>query len=404
MRRTMWLSALVLALPVTAVQAMPQQAPAERPVELRRPYTRDTVRMRALDQANAAEVMRVVNELRAREEAIVRQLEALPPTRIAERRDLEEQLARISREAFTMMSVIESRCIGERTLPAGYMGLNLSTAVSVRDRAVAVQRSVLSSVEPGSPAERAGLAAGDLLVTIAGRDARNQIPDLDDVLEPGRRLSVAVERDGRPLEFEVVVAPRPRGYGTSCMQFERAMMPLRLGGVARAWVQDSTDERGNRVVYVVSPATPPAPPTPTTPPARPSRPVTATAPTPPTPGVPPAAAAPSAFTFGSTTSGASFGYYGGAQFRQLDEDWRNVLGVKAGTVGVLVNEVASGSEAARAGLRVGDVITELNGVAASSPLVVVRLIGLAEGPVTLRVLRAREMRTVTLRSNVRRAP
>jgi S1-C subfamily serine protease len=103
--------------------------------------------------------------------------------------------------------------------------------------------------------------------------------------------------------------------------------------------------------------------------------------------------------FGTTTGGASsVSYFAGAQFRALDDDWRVVLGLRPATTGVLVNEVAPGSPAAQSGLRVGDVVTSIDGTAASSPFVVVRLLGLNEqSQASLRVIRAREPRVVQFR-------
>lgn len=405
--RAQWMMVLVLGAPLSAPLGaqQPARAPVVRvqadTVTVTRTITRDTARLRALTSANESEVLRVVNELRAREQSILRALANLPEDRVAERRALEEALARASRDAFSVMSVIESRCVESRpAAPAGYIGLSITSSVVMRDRAMTVERAVVSSVEPGSPAERAGVVAGDLLVSIAGRDARQRIPELDDVLVPGRKLEVSVERSGRAMSFDVAVVPRPHRYNTTgCPQFERALQPLRMGGVARVWVQDSADGSGQRVMYVITPA-PPSPPSATSPPTPPmpaTAPTSSTAPTPPTPAVPPAP--PMAFTFGSTMSGgSSVGYFAGAQFRTLDDDWRGVLGIKAGTTGVLVNEVAPGSVAAQSGLRVGDVVTHINGTPASSPFVAVRLLGLSEDAhATLKIVRAREQRTIGMR-------
>ncbi len=417
MRAILCLGAFVLVAPLATASA--QATPLLRgdsvtvrgdSITVRRTFVRDTVRIRALTAANESEVLRVVNELRAREAGILQALATIPPARVAERRALEEELAKLSREAFTVMSVIESRCVESRTsAPAGYLGLTITTDVVVRDRNVSVQRSVISSVEPGSPAQRAGLATGDFVVSIAGLDAMSGLPELGEKLEPGRRIDVVVDRNGRPLTVDVTVAPRPQRFDRGCPQFDRAIQPLRMGGVARFWVQDSADGQGNRVMYMVTAPTPTAPPAPPTPPMsatapraaaspRPSTPrapaVTATAPTPPTPPTPPAVV-----SFGTTMGGSSnVGYFAGAQFRALDDDWRAVLGLKPGTTGVLVNEVAPGSAAAQSGLRVGDVVTQIDGAAASSPFVVVRLLGLNEQTqASLRVVRAREGRVVQLR-------
>lgn len=372
-----------------------------------RTSVQDSAAMRAVTEGNVAEVLRVVNELRARESRILRQLEALPPGNREQRRPLELELARVSRDAFTVMSLIESRCLDQRAAsPNGYLGLNLNTQIEVtREGDVEVQRSIVESLEPGSPAEAAGIAPGDRLLAIAGRDARERFPDLKGVLEPGRRVAVRVEREGREREFSMTVAQRPQRFDVGCPQFERALQPLRMGGVARVWVQDSTDAQGNRRMYVLSPSVAPTSPTPPTaavprtaptPPVPPVRGNVAAVPTPPTPAAAPAA--PSVFVFGSTSGGSSFSYFAGAQFRQLDDDWRSVLGIRSGTEGVLVNEVAPGSAAAQSGLKVGDVVTMVGNTPATSPLVVSRLLGLTEGSqATLRVVRSRETRTVTLR-------
>lgn len=64
---------------------------------------------------------------------------------------------------------------------------------------------VLARVLPGSPAERAGLKAGDRIVAIEGRPVR----DWQEVVEavqssPGRPLRLLVERRGEQFEVEVV--------------------------------------------------------------------------------------------------------------------------------------------------------------------------------------------------------
>lgn len=357
-----------------------------------------TVRARAAD-ANAEEMVRLVNELRAREARLLRELNATPESELGSRRLIEQQLARTAREAFALMSVIESRCLEQRiNPPRGHLGVTIDNDALIRDGQVARNVASIASVEPGSPAAAAGLQAGDRLISVAGRDFSNGIPRLGDVLEPGRRVVVRIQRDGLEREVPVVVGQGTPRMDPSCPEYERVMQPLRMGG--RVWLRDSAGADGNRYVTVLTTPRTPAPPTPPATPASPVTPVpsvSAVAPVPPTPP-----AAPGVYVFGITRGATSeFAYYNGAQFRQLDDDWRNVLGIRSGTEGVLVNEVAPGSAAAAAGLRGGDVIVAVDGTPATSPLLVVRMLSLEDRAESrLRVIRARDTRTVVLKRNV----
>jgi C-terminal processing protease CtpA/Prc len=402
----------VLAVAVTSPLAAAQQTTVS-----------GTMRTRAT-QSNEEEMIRLVNELRSREARLLRELSATSLDDVVARRNIEQQLARVSREAFSVMSVIQSRCLEQQVAnSSGYLGLNITSevtsAVDVRGQNDVRVRSLVTSVEPGSPAEAAGIRAEDRLLSVAGRDTRSSEPRVADLLEPGRRVPVVVEREGKEREFIVTVAPRPQQLRTACPQFERAMQPLRMGSVARVWVRDSADENGNRVVTMLevprmSPQPPMPPvastaPTPPTPRATTVRGSPTTPPVPPvapTPPAPPAASAPMVFYYGSTNGATSeIAYFNGAQFRALDDDWRGVLGVRAGTDGVLVNEVAAGSAAAAAGLKAGDVVLSVDGTAATSPLVVARLLSLSDANAsTLRVWRARDTRTVTFRRSGGFAP
>lgn len=386
---------LPLAALPTAMRAQQTSVSASSP---------SAARSRAAD-ANAEEMVRLVNELRAREARLLRELEATPESELGTRRSVELQLARTAREAFAVMSVIEARCLEQRVgAPRGHLGVTIDNDMDVRDGRVMRSVASIASVEPGSPAATAGLQAGDRLVQIAGRDFSNGMPRLGDVLEPGRRIIVRIQRDGLERDVAVTVGDGTPRMDPACPEYERVMQPLRMGTIARVWVLDTVDNEGARTVTVMPARRPPTATSPA-PPASPRPPSAAAAPTPPTP--PAAPPTPGVYVFGYTRGATSeFAYYNGAQLRQLDDDWRNVLGIRSGTEGVLVNEVAPGSAAAASGLRGGDVIVSVDGTAATSPLVVVRLLSLDDRPESrLRVIRARDTRTIVItRSTARPAP
>jgi regulator of sigma E protease len=73
-----------------------------------------------------------------------------------------------------------------------------------------VGQAVVNVVEPGSPAEKAGIKPGDQIVAFDGQEK----PDWQDVqnailTSPGRRIPVVIERDGQKMEFTLV--PQKKG-------------------------------------------------------------------------------------------------------------------------------------------------------------------------------------------------
>lgn len=101
------------------------------------------------------------------------------------------------------------------------------------------------SVEPGSPAEHAGLAAGDMLLAYNGVDVRGDELNVTRLLQPERRLSATIRRDDRTRTYSMVVAPTPAHVRT------RREDVVVLGGTPGAIagsVQIFTDPRGRQGV------------------------------------------------------------------------------------------------------------------------------------------------------------
>lgn len=69
--------------------------------------------------------------------------------------------------------------------------------------------ALVSSVQPGGPADKAGIKAGDIIVEVNGK----KISDISDLQNqvmknpPGSKLKIKVIRDGKELTFDVVTVP-----------------------------------------------------------------------------------------------------------------------------------------------------------------------------------------------------
>ena len=102
----------------------------------------------------------------------------------------------------------------EQTMQPGWIGIN---AEAPHQRVVRNDSAFIRyfsypevvSVEPNSPAERAGISRGDRIVAYNGADLRDREINLTRLLQPSRRVNVTVRRDGEERDFAVVVARLP---------------------------------------------------------------------------------------------------------------------------------------------------------------------------------------------------
>jgi S1-C subfamily serine protease len=100
------------------------------------------------------------------------------------------------------------------TVRHGHLGIGiqdltpqLAKSLDLRD---GQNGALVSSVEPGSPAARAGLRPGDVVVTVGGQpiaDA-NALHNAIGLLRPGQVVQMTILRDGRPMELRATVASR----------------------------------------------------------------------------------------------------------------------------------------------------------------------------------------------------
>jgi membrane-associated protease RseP (regulator of RpoE activity) len=66
------------------------------------------------------------------------------------------------------------------------------------------------SVDPESPAQRAGVASGDVLVAYNGVDLKGHRFNLTRMFTPDEKLSVTVRREGETKDFNMIVAKTPQ--------------------------------------------------------------------------------------------------------------------------------------------------------------------------------------------------
>lgn len=221
---------------------------------------------------------------------------------------------------------------------------------------------VVVSVEPASPAERAGLMTGDTIIAYDGRDVRNHTIALGKQLKPGTRLVVRVRRDGETLDVPVSIERRPPAFVST---YSPPAPPARVPALLPSEPRNAPRPPRAPAVEGLAPA--------------------ADVPSPVAP-VPPVSA-----VFGGWTTTV----VAGAEVARMNRGLRDVFGVESG---VLVLSVAPGSPAAAGGLRSGDVIQRVNDDAVASPQAFQRaVLGCTTKTAKVDVVRKKKGEQLTLR-------
>lgn len=277
--------------------------------------------------------------------------------------------------------------------PEGWVGIAYSgSATATReDDGRLIMRFVdypsIESVEPGSPADKAGIRGGDRILAMSGKDLRDAEIDFTPLLKPGTRIPFKVRRGVESKLLTVTVEPRPDDFATPCPwvdeRISAALAPMRLTVTVTA--DDDEDAGAPSPESKAAPRLAPRPsrvfvkrPSPPAPPGA----VSATAPVPPLPPVAP-------------QGSASTVVFGGAQFVAVGRELAEALGVERG---LLVVGAGRGSPAEQSGLRPGDVVIAVEGRSIASPLVFLQAVEQSEGrELRLRLMRRGKPAAITLR-------
>lgn len=280
-------------------------------------------------------------------------------------RQLSEELGRIAQKNAALITTIEMSCAGDRQAD-GYIGVQFSELQTVMGEDAPQAPPLreypkIDSVYSGSPASKAGVRRGDIVLLIGGTDARRPV-QLDKLLRPLTKLPVRVQRDGAHKDLTIVVEKRPADFNSDCANVDQVIGP----------------EFDRPMVFMRSRAA-------MAPDAVPAFP---RSPMPPMPPMPPFAG----FSYGFSTTNSAIA---GATLMPLTDDWRATLGVDNG---VLVTKVLPRTPAKDSGLHDGDVIISADGQTVASVRTLSRIVSNAKAnAVRLQVIRAGKPQVIVLR-------
>jgi serine protease DegQ len=119
--------------------------------------------------------------------------------------------------AATVNSIVDT-LLEKGRIPRGYLGVGLQPVrlpEALRQTLNREERSavIVLEIEPDSPANRAGLMIGDIIVSLAG-NAVSRLEDIHSKLQGsaiGKPLAIGFVRGGALQEAEITIAERPHG-------------------------------------------------------------------------------------------------------------------------------------------------------------------------------------------------
>lgn len=226
----------------------------------------------------------------------------------------------------------------------GWVGVAYSTGAGEMNRdgmLVFSDYPVIESVEPNSPAEHAGLQAGDRIIAMNSQDLKRSPLPIASMIQPGRKIVFLYKRNDDVRRTTVTVVARSEGIAPPTM---RVTVTAPAGPVPRS----------EGPLLVLPPMVPGGPRS-----------------------IPVA----------------------GAEITALNAGLRALVGLDA--PGIFVVNVAAGSIAGESGLRVGDVILRAASERLSDPGDLIKLLRQAQNgsvqTLRLQIIRMKKPQTVTLR-------
>ena len=145
-----------------------------------------------------------------------------PPRNERERAELQARLARQSSEMQRLTRELSVLCVQQEPV-RGYLGVVVGSPMTTDvapggQSRTQISYPVIQHIEPGSPAEAAGLAVLDTIVAINRTDPRGNSLDAF-VREPGEKITLTVGREGVRRNVSVTVGSRPPTFAGSCLQY-----------------------------------------------------------------------------------------------------------------------------------------------------------------------------------------
>lgn len=156
------------------------------------------------------------------------------------------------------VKTVVKRLLEQGSFKRGYLGVAMRNLTpELRDEFKAQEGVLIESVEQGTPADKAGIQAGDVIVEVDGKPVQNDVALRDAISEknPGDRVRIKLIREGKPMTVEATLTVHPDDEETTASKVAGATPSntLQKLGLRVSEIPTELRERvGNQGVYVES--------------------------------------------------------------------------------------------------------------------------------------------------------
>ena len=147
-----------------------------------------------------------------------------------------------------MAKSVADQLVAKGKVERGFIGVRIQPVTSDIAEAYGLDRprgALVRSVEKGTPAEKAGMKEGDLIVEFNGTEVRD-VQHLRTLVAhegPGKKVKIKALRDGKEKEFSMTLGNLPEGFSSAGKSPEKPAVPEKAG-----WLGLSVEEKNGGVI------------------------------------------------------------------------------------------------------------------------------------------------------------
>ena len=165
-----------------------------------------------------------------------------------------------------MVKSIEDQLQKHGKVTRGWLGVAIQDVTEDLAKSFGLEKAkgiLVSETQPDSPADKAGIRQGDVLLSLNGTELKD-VADLRNkvaLIIPGTEISVQLIREGKPLDVNVKIGEQPADFGSLAQKQTTNSVLGKFGLTVQDLTQDLAEQFGyqDRQGVIISEVSPDSP-------------------------------------------------------------------------------------------------------------------------------------------------